>query len=82
MGFVRNELLPLDTPMGTVSTGPLVSAWSAPTRYCWACPPWSRSPRQDPLSWTTVLLQAVSPAFGARAYLAGTTDKDRVELHR
>ncbi|MFI5891936.1 hypothetical protein ACIA5D_17685 [Actinoplanes sp. NPDC051513] len=25
-GFVRNELLPLDTPMSTVSTAPLVNS--------------------------------------------------------
>jgi hypothetical protein len=33
-----------------------------------------------PLSWTTVIVQAVVSAFGARAYLAGTTSPDRVEL--
>jgi uncharacterized protein DUF6297 len=82
VGFVRNELLPLDTPMGTVSTGPLVNALVGPDALLLGLPALVQIAQHDPLSWTTVLLQAAVAAFGARAYLAGTTDKDRVELTR
>jgi hypothetical protein len=36
--------------------------------------------QHTPLGWTLVLVQAVIGVIGARAYLAGTTAKDRVEL--
>jgi hypothetical protein len=82
VGFVRNELLPLDTPMGTVSTGPLVSSLIGPDALLLGLPTLVEIAQGHPLSWTTVLVQAAVAGFGARAYIAGSTDKDRVELHR
>ncbi|GAA0539879.1 hypothetical protein GCM10010172_21370 [Paractinoplanes ferrugineus] len=81
VGFVRNELLPLDTPMGTVSTGPLVNAAIGPDALLLGLPALIEIAQGHPLSWLTVLVQAVVGGLGARAYLAGTTAADRVELH-
>lgn len=80
VGFVRNELLPLDTPMGTVSTGPLLNAAIGPDALLLGLPALIAMAGAEPLTWTTVAVQAATAALGTRAYLAGTTDKDRVEL--
>ncbi|WP_433297295.1 DUF6297 family protein [Actinoplanes sp. CA-030573] len=80
VGFVRNELLPLDTPMGTVSTGPLVNAAIGPDALLLGLPALVEIAQGNALSWLTVLTQAVVGGVGARAYLAGTTATDRVEL--
>jgi hypothetical protein len=80
VGFVRNELLPLDTPMGTVSTGPLVNAAIGPDALLLGLPALVEIAQGHPLSWTTVLVQAVVGGIGARAYISGTTSNDRVEL--
>jgi hypothetical protein len=80
VGFVRNELLPLDTPMGTVSTGPLVNAVIGPDALLLGLPALVEIAQGHPLSWTTVLVQAVVGGVGARAYLSGSTSPDRVEL--
>ena len=79
-GFVRNELLPLDTPMGTLSTGPLVNAVMGPDLLLLGLPAWIAIGQGDDLSWTTVLLQGVIGVGGARVYLSGTTSDDRTEL--
>ncbi|WP_250001893.1 DUF6297 family protein [Actinoplanes sp. M2I2] len=79
VGFVRNELLPLDTPMGTLSTGPLVNAVMGPDLLLLGIPAWIAI-GQGSLSWTTVLVQAVFGVAGARFYLSGTTGDDRTEL--
>ncbi|WP_250027419.1 DUF6297 family protein [Paractinoplanes maris] len=79
VGFVRNELLPLDTPMGTLSTGPLVNAVMGPDLLLLGIPAWIAI-AQGTLSWTTVLLQAIIGVAGARFYLSGTTGDDRTEL--
>ncbi|WP_127497561.1 DUF6297 family protein [Actinoplanes solisilvae] len=79
VGFVRNELLPLDTPMGTLSTGPLVNAVMGPDLLLLGVPAWIAI-GQGSLSWTTVLLQGVIGVAGARVYLAGTTSLERTEL--
>ncbi|GAA0509212.1 hypothetical protein Ade02nite_62730 [Paractinoplanes deccanensis] len=81
-GFVRNDLLPLDTPMGTLSTGPLVNAVIGPDMLLLGLPALVEIAQGNPLSWTTVLVQAVVGVIGARAYLSGTTDTDRTELSR
>ena len=80
VGFVRNELLPLDTPMGTVSTGPLVSGVVGPDALLLGLPALVEISRAGPLTWTAVLVQAVVGVLGARAYLTATTAPDRVEL--
>jgi hypothetical protein len=81
-GFVRNDLLPLDTPMGTLSTGPLVNAVMGPDLLLLGLPTLVEIAQRNPLSWTTVLVQAVVGVIGARAYLSGTTETTRTELHR
>ncbi|MEU8814214.1 DUF6297 family protein [Actinoplanes sp. NPDC048796] len=81
-GFVRNDLLPLDTPMGTLSTGPLVNAVMGPDMLLLGLPALVEIAQGNPLSPTTVLVQAVVGVIGARAYLSGTTDTNRTELHR
>jgi len=80
VGFVRNELLPLDTPMGTVSPGPLVNLVIGPDMLLLGLPTLVEIAQGNELSWLTVLTQAVVGLIGARAYLAGTTSADRVEL--
>lgn len=72
VGFVRNELLPLDTPMGTVSTGPLVNAVVGPDALLLGLPALVEIAQGNPLSWMTVLVQAVVAVIGARAYLSAT----------
>jgi Family of unknown function (DUF6297) len=80
VGLVRNELLPLDTPMGTLSPGPLVNSVIGPDALLLGLPALIEIAQHHPLSWTTVLVQAVVSTAGARAYLSGTTSHDRVEL--
>lgn len=79
-GFVRNDLLPLDTPMGTVSTGPLVYAFAGPDALILGIPTVIAIGQDAPLTWTLILFQVALSVIGARAYLVGTTDPERVEL--
>lgn len=80
VGFVDNGLMPLDTPMGSVSTGPLVNAVAGLDVLLLGLPTLVQIAQGGPLSWTGVAVQAAVAAIGARAYLAGTTEPDRVEL--
>ncbi|AEV88304.1 hypothetical protein ACWT_7294 [Actinoplanes sp. SE50] len=79
-GFVRNDLLPLDTPMGTVSTGPVVYAVAGPDALILGIPIVIAFGRGTPLSLDLLLIQTALALLGARAYLAGTTDSARVDL--
>ncbi|MBL7255169.1 DUF6297 family protein [Paractinoplanes lichenicola] len=79
VGFVRNELLPLDTPMGTLSTGPLVNAVMGPDMLLLGIPAWIAIGSGE-LTPTLLLLQAIIGVGGARIYLSGTTGDDRTEL--
>jgi hypothetical protein len=81
VGFVDNGLLPIDTPMGTVSTGPaLASVVGYDALVLLSLPTIVQIASGTPLPWTGVLLQLAFALLGARAYLSGTTDPDRVEL--
>ncbi|GAB1694090.1 hypothetical protein KRM28CT15_58930 [Krasilnikovia sp. M28-CT-15] len=80
VGLVRNELLPLDTPMGTVSPGPLVNSVVGADALLLGLPTLVQIAQGHPLTWSTVLVQAIVAGIGARAYLSGTTARDRVEL--
>ncbi len=80
VGMIRNDLLPLDTPMGTVSPGPFVNLAVGLDVLLLAAPVLVQLHQFTPLGWTLVGVQAVVGVVGARAYLAGTTAKDRVEL--
>ena len=82
VGFVRNELLPLDTPMGTISTGPLVNAVMGPDMLLLGLPALVEIAQGEPLSWLTVAVQLAVGVIGARAYLAGTTESTQTELSR
>jgi hypothetical protein len=82
VGMVRNELLPLDTPMGTVSPGPMVNSVVGPDALLLGLPMLVQIVQGVPLTWTGVLVQAVVGVIGARAYLSGTTAHDGVELSR
>jgi hypothetical protein len=82
VGFVRNELLPLDTPMGTVSPGPLVNLVIGPDMLLLGLPTLVGVAQGHPMTWLSVLTQLVVGLIGARAYLSGSTAPDRVELRK
>lgn len=79
-GFVDNGLMPLDTPVGSVSTGPLVNAVAGIDVLLLGLPAVVQIAGGGPLSWTGVLVQAGVAVLGMRAYLNATTEPDRVEL--
>ena len=66
VGFVDNSLLPIDTPMGSISTGPVLASIIGFDALLLGLPAVSAVALGDPLSWTTVLVQAALGAFGAR----------------
>jgi hypothetical protein len=80
VGFVDNALLPLDTPMGTVSTGPTLASLAGFDALLLGVPALIAIASDTQLSWTLILVQAAFGALGARAYIAGTTSPDRVQL--
>ena len=80
IGFVDNGLLPLDTPMGTISTGPVLASVIGFDGLLFGLPALVVVALGDPLSLTAVLIQAVVAAFGVRLYLSLTTSADRVDL--
>jgi uncharacterized protein DUF6297 len=81
VGFVRNDMLSLDTQTGiSIPTGPLLSAVAGPDVLLLGLPTLLQIAQGHPLSWTTVLVQAIVGVVGARTYLAVTTARDRVEL--
>jgi hypothetical protein len=79
-GFVDNGLLPLDTPMGSVSTGPLLNAFAGVDVLLLGLPTIVQIALGDPLDWTGVAVQGAVAVIGARAYLQATTRTSRVEL--
>ncbi|MEV6596887.1 DUF6297 family protein [Actinoplanes sp. NPDC051346] len=79
-GFVDNSLMPLETPMGSVATGPLIAAVAGFDVLLLGVPTIVQIAQGEPLAWTSVVVQAAVGVFGARAYLSGTTESDRVEL--
>ncbi|MBG0561914.1 DUF6297 family protein [Actinoplanes aureus] len=82
VGFVRNDLLPLDTPMGTVSTGPLLSSVAGPDLLILSLPTMLAIATNTPPTLTTIAIQAVVTALGVRAYVTYSTSNDRVDLTR
>jgi hypothetical protein len=80
VGFVDNALTPFDTPMGSVSTGPLINAVAGLDVLLLGLPTVVQIAQGGPLSWTGVVVQAAVAGFGMRAYLNATTAADRVEL--
>lgn len=80
VGMVRNELLPLDTPMGTVSPGPLLNTVVGPDALLLGLPALVAIGGGHRLSWTGVVVQAVVAAIGARAYVSSSTSPTQVDL--
>jgi hypothetical protein len=80
VGFVDNGLLPLDTPMGTISTGPMLASVVGFDGLLFGLPALIAIATGGPLTWTTVLLQAAVAALAVRVYLSTTTSPDRVDL--
>jgi hypothetical protein len=79
-GFVDNGMIPLDTPMGSISTGPTLASIAGYDMLLLGVPTVVATGLGTPLTWTTVLLQAAFAALGLRAYVTYTTDTDRVDL--
>ena len=82
VGFVRNDLLPLDTGMGTLSTGPLVNSVAGPDILLLGFPTVIAMALSQPPTWTLVVFQAGLTVLAARAYFAVSAADDRVELTR
>jgi len=80
VGFVDNGMMPLDTPAGSISTGPVLNAVAGLDVLLLGLPTVVQIAQGGPLSWTGVVVQAAVAVLGARAYLHATTDADRVEL--
>jgi hypothetical protein len=72
VGMVRNDLLPLDTPMGTLSPGPLLTSLVGLDALLLGLPAVVQIAGGGPLSWSGVVVQAAVAAIGARAYIAAT----------
>ncbi|MFG1602599.1 DUF6297 family protein [Actinoplanes sp. NPDC049265] len=82
VGFVDNSLLPLDTPMGTVSTGPALASVVGYDLLLLGLPAVIMIATGGRLPWVGVLVQAGVAVLGARFYLVGSTDPARVDLTR
>jgi hypothetical protein len=80
LGFVRNDLLPLETPMGTVATGPVLAAAGGFDALVLAIPAVVTLVDGTPLTWTEVATQAVFSVAGALIYVRYTSSEDRTDL--
>ncbi|GLY99715.1 DUF6297 family protein [Actinoplanes sp. NBRC 103695] len=80
VGFVNNALLPIDTPMGSISTGPALASVIGYDALLLGLPAIVLIATGTPLTWLGVATQLAFGLLGGRAYLAGTTDPERVEL--
>jgi hypothetical protein len=70
VGMVRNDLLPLDTPMGTLSPGPLLSSVVGLDALLLGLPTVVQIAGGGPLSWTGVVVQAAVAGIATRAYIS------------
>jgi hypothetical protein len=80
VGFVDNGLLPVDTPMGTVSTGPMLASVVGFDGLLLGLPALIAVAGGAPLTYTMIVVQAGVAAFGVRLYLSVSTSPDRVDL--
>lgn len=80
VGMVRNELLPIDTPMGTISPGPLLNSVVGPDALLLGLPALVAIGQRHPLSWTTVAIQASVSLIATRTYVTATTSPVRAAL--
>ncbi|MDI6097778.1 DUF6297 family protein [Actinoplanes sp. NEAU-A12] len=79
-GFVRNDLIPIDTPMGSVPTGPVLYAFAGLDLLLLALPTVLRLVQGDPATASSIVLQVAVAVIGVQAYLTWTSDPGRVEL--
>jgi hypothetical protein len=79
-GFVRNDLIPIDTPMGSVPTGPIVYAFAGLDLLLLALPTVIRLLQGQPATWSAIAVQTGVAVLGIRAYVSWTTDPERAGL--
>jgi hypothetical protein len=82
VGFVDNGLLPVDTPMGTVSTGPMLASVVGFDGLLFGLPALIAVAGGAPLTYTMIAVQAGLAALGVRLYLSVSTSPYRVDLAR
>jgi hypothetical protein len=80
VGFVDNGLLPIETPMGTISTGPAMSSVIGFDALLLGLPTVVAIVAGGPLTWVPVAVQAVLGGLGVWLYLRFTTSRHRVDL--
>ncbi|WP_430790621.1 DUF6297 family protein [Actinoplanes sp. G11-F43] len=79
-GMVRNDLIPIDTPMGSIPTGPLLHAFAGFDLLILATPTIIQLSQSQPAALDMILVQSALAVAGAQAYLTFTTDPDRLSL--
>ncbi|SDT77317.1 DUF6297 family protein [Actinoplanes derwentensis] len=79
-GMVRNDLIPIDTPMGSLATGPLLHAFIGIDLLLLALPTGIQLAQSLPAAFDMILVQTAIAIAGAQAYLNLTTDPGRLEL--
>ncbi|HWS35760.1 MAG TPA: DUF6297 family protein [Actinoplanes sp.] len=79
-GMVRNDLIPFETPMGSLPTGPLLHAFAGIDLLILALPTIIQLSRGLPAALDMILVQTALAVAGAQAYLTFTTDPDRLNL--
>lgn len=80
MGLVQHGLLPVETPMGTVATGPVLAAIGGVDALLLGVPAVLALVDGTPLTWTEVLVQALVGVAGAVVYLRASTSSERTAL--
>ncbi|GIE27480.1 hypothetical protein Ait01nite_005250 [Actinoplanes italicus] len=81
-GFVRNDLIPIDTPMGAVPTGPVVYAFAGVDLLILTLPTVIVLLQDLPLTPTMIAVQLSTAWLGIQVYLSWTTDPERVGLSK
>jgi hypothetical protein len=81
MGLVQNGLLPLDTPMGSIESGPVMGALIGyDLLILFTLPALVDIGTANPLTWTGVLTQLVFSVAGLTSYLGVSTHTDAADL--
>jgi hypothetical protein len=81
MGMVQNGLLPLDTPMGSVETGPVLGAIIGyDLLVIFGLPALVLIGTGDPLTWSAVLTQLVVSTAGLAMYVGASTSTIDADL--
>lgn len=81
MGLVQNGLLPIDTPMGSLETGPLLGVVIGyDLLVLFGLPTLAILATGATLSWTNVLFQAVAAVAGLALYVGASTSTSMTDL--